>query len=112
MRLRVASAPAGWPPWSSSPRRSSSFWAWGRAWAHDYILWQVVRDVVFVALLVFLGIRLGGEEQSPEGAVRRAIRAFVLLCAVLVFAALDGSTPGWAVAAVVTRWWRAPCSSR
>ena len=73
----------------------------GRAWAHDYILWQVVRDVLFVGLLAVLGIRLGGEEPSPEGAVRRAVRAFVLLCAVLVFAAAAGSTPGWATAAVV-----------
>ena len=72
----------------------------GRAWAHDYVLWQVVRDALFVSLLVVLGIRLGGEEPSPEGAVRRAIRAFVLLCAVLVFAASAGSTPGWAAAAV------------
>ena len=73
----------------------------GRAWAHDYILWQVVRDVLFVGLLAVLGIRLGGEEPSPEGAVRRAVRTFVLLCAVLVFAAAAGSTPGWATAAVV-----------
>ena len=73
----------------------------GRAWAHDYILWQVVRDALFVGLLAVLGIRLGGEEPSPEGAVRRAVRAFVLLCAVLVFAAAAGSTPGWATAAVV-----------
>ena len=73
----------------------------GRAWAHDYILWQVVRDALFVSLLAVLGIRLGGEEPSPEGAVRRAVRAFILLCAVLVFAAAAGSTPGWASAAVV-----------
>ena len=68
----------------------------GRVWAHDYVLWQVVRDVVFVTLLAFLGVRLGGEEPSPESAVRRAIRGFALLCAVLVFAAAAGSTPGWA----------------
>jgi hypothetical protein len=73
----------------------------GRAWAHDYILWQVVRDALFVSLLAVLGIRLGGEEPSPEGAVRRAVRAFILVCAVLVFAAAGGSTPGWAAAAVV-----------
>ena len=49
----------------------------------------------------FSAFRLGGEEPSPEGAVRRAVRAFVLLCAVLVFAAAAGSTPGWATVAVV-----------
>ena len=59
-----------------------------------------MRDALFVSLLAVLGIRLGGEDPSPEGAVRRAIRAFVLLCAVLVFAASAGSTPGWAAAAV------------
>jgi Domain of unknown function (DUF4129) len=74
----------------------------GQAWTHDYLLWQVVRDAVFVSGLVLLGIRLGGDDLTPETAVRRAVRGFALLCAVLVCAAIAGSTPGWAAAAVVT----------
>ncbi len=50
----------------------------------------------------FLGVRLGGEDLAPEEAVRRAVRGFALLCAVLVCAAVAGVTPGWAAAAVVT----------
>ena len=74
----------------------------GQGWTHDYLLWQVVRDALFVGGLVLLGIRLGGDDPSPEIAVRRAVRGFALLCAVLVCAAAAGSTPGWAAAAVVT----------
>ncbi len=74
----------------------------GQAWTHDYLLWQVVRDTAFVSAVTLLGIRLGGDELTPEVAVRRAIRGFALLCATLVCAALAGSTPGWAAAAVVT----------
>jgi uncharacterized membrane protein YciS (DUF1049 family) len=74
----------------------------GRAWTHDYLLWQVVRDAVFVSGVVLLGIRLGGGDLTPETAVGRAVRGFALLCAVLVCAAIAGSTPGWAAAAVVT----------
>ena len=74
----------------------------GQAWTHEFVLWQVVRDVLFVGGLILLGIRLGGDDPTPEIAVRRAIRGFALLCAVLVFAAVAGSTPGWAAAAVVT----------
>jgi hypothetical protein len=73
----------------------------GRSWAHPYLPWQVVRDVVYVGGLVLLGIYLGRAAQSPEAAVKRAVRAFALLCAVLVLAALAGSLPGWASAAVV-----------
>jgi uncharacterized membrane protein len=74
----------------------------GQAWTHDFLPWQVVRDALFVSGLVLLGIRLGGDDPTPETAVRRAIRGFALLCAVLVCAAAAGSTPGWAVAALVT----------
>jgi len=51
--------------------------------------------------LVFLGVSLGRASLSPEAAVGRAVRGFALLCAVLVCAAVAGSTPGWAPAAVV-----------
>jgi predicted nucleic acid-binding protein len=72
-----------------------------RAWVHPSALWQVVRDVVYSGGLVALGLYLGSSPQSPETAVRRAVRAFGLLCAVLAFAALAGSVPGWAPWAVV-----------
>ncbi len=73
----------------------------GRAWAHPSLPWQVVRDCGYVGGLVFLGIRLGRAPQSPEAAVGRAVRGFALLCAVLVGAALAGTAPGWAPAAIV-----------
>jgi hypothetical protein len=73
----------------------------GHAWTHEYVLWQLVRDVVFVGGLTFLGVRLGEDDLSPEGAVRRAARAFALLCGVLVCAAVAGVVPGWASAALV-----------
>ena len=73
----------------------------GRAWAHPSVLWQAVRDFVSVGGLVLLGIHLGRDAQSPEAAVRRAVRGFALLCAVLVGAALAGAAPGWAPAAIV-----------
>jgi hypothetical protein len=73
----------------------------GRTWAHPSPLWQAVRDFVAVSGLVFLGVSLGRTSLSPEVAVRRAVRGFALLCAVLVCAAVAGSTPGWAPAAVV-----------
>lgn len=72
----------------------------GRAWAHDFVVWQIVRDVAFVTLLVVLGVLLVRDRQAPDDAVRRAIRAFALLCAVLVCAALAGAPVGWAAAAV------------
>ena len=72
-----------------------------RAWAHPSPLWQVARDVVYSGGLVALGLYLGGEPQSPEAAVRRAVRGFGLLCAVLALAALAGSVPGWASWALV-----------
>jgi hypothetical protein len=73
----------------------------GGAWAHPSLLWQAVRDFVCVGGLVLLGIHLGRAAQSPEAAVRRAVRGFALLCAVLVGVALAGAAPGWAPAAVV-----------
>ncbi len=73
----------------------------GRAWAHPSLLWQSVRDFVFASGLVLLGVYLGRASQVPEAAVRRAVRGFALLCVVLVCAALAGSAPGWAPAAVV-----------
>ena len=65
----------------------------GQAWTHDYLLWQVGRDAVFVSGVLLLGVRLGGDDLTPESAVRRAFRGFALLCAVLVCAAIAGSTP-------------------
>jgi len=73
----------------------------GRAWEHPYVVWHVVRDVVFAGGLTALGVYLGRDASAPDAAVRRAVRAFALLCAVLVCAALAGSTPGWAAPAVV-----------
>jgi hypothetical protein len=73
----------------------------GNAWAHSSALWVVVRDLVFAGGLVALGARLGEALPEPETAVRRAVRGFVLLCAVLAFAALAGATPAWGVWAVV-----------
>ncbi len=72
----------------------------GRSWAHDYIVWQVVRDVVFVAGVLVLGIFLGRERQEPEEAVRLAIRAFALLCVVLAGAAVAGAALQWPAATV------------
>ena len=73
----------------------------GRAWAHPSPLWLVVRDVVYAGGLVALGLHLGSDPPSPEAAVRRAVRGFALLGAVLLVAALVHSTPGWAPWAVV-----------
>lgn len=72
----------------------------GGARGHPSLLWPAVRDFVYVGGLVLLGILLGRDPQSPEAAVRRAVRGFALLCAALVVAALAGSAPGWAPAAV------------
>lgn len=73
----------------------------GRAWTHPSPWWQIVCDVVYAAGLVLLGAHLGRASQPPEAAVGRAVRAFALLCAVLVCAALGGSAPPWAPAAIV-----------
>ncbi len=73
----------------------------GRAWAHPSPLWPVARDFVYAGGLVLLGLHLGRESQTPETAVRRAIRGFGLLCAVLTVAAVVGSAPGWAPWALV-----------
>ncbi len=74
----------------------------GRAWAHPSLLWQAARDFVYAGGLVLVGISLGRSTQAPDVAVRRAVRAFALLCVILVVAALAGSEPGWGAAAVVT----------
>ena len=73
----------------------------GRAWAHPSPLWLVARDVVYAGGLVALGLNLGSDPPSPEAAVRRAVRGFALLGAVLLVAALVHATPGWAPWAVV-----------
>ena len=73
----------------------------GRGWMHQHLVWQIVRDVVFVSGLALLGIILGHGRQAPDDAVARAVRGFALLCVVLVGAALNGSTPRWAPPAVV-----------
>ncbi|MEI6726867.1 MAG: hypothetical protein WCN81_11680, partial [Actinomycetes bacterium] len=73
----------------------------GRAWAHPSLLWQLARDFVYAGGLVLVGIYLGRAPAAPDVAVRRAVRAFALLCVILVTAALAGSVPGWAAWAVV-----------
>ncbi|HEY5387218.1 MAG TPA: DUF4129 domain-containing protein [Thermoleophilia bacterium] len=80
---------------------SGVLFAAGGSWTHPNVPWQVVRDIVYVSGLVFLGISLARDSQAPEAAVRRAVRGFALLCAVLLCAALAGSAPGWASGAVV-----------
>jgi hypothetical protein len=72
----------------------------GRSWLHPFVVWQVVRDALFASGLVFLGIHVGRASPLPEDAVRRSVRAFALLCTVLVVAAIGGETPGWAAVAI------------
>jgi hypothetical protein len=72
----------------------------GRSWAHDQIVWQVVRDVAFVAAVMALGISVGRERQVPDEAVRLAVRAFAILCAVLAGASVAGAALQWPAAAV------------
>jgi len=73
----------------------------GRAWSQLHPVWQSLQGFVFSTGLAVLGAVLGRAAQTPEGAVRRAARAFALLCAVLLAAAADGQTPAWAAVAVV-----------
>ena len=73
----------------------------GRAWAQPSSLWLVMRDVVYAAGLVFLGIRLGRGSQLPEDALRRAVAGFAILCVVVTTASAAGPAPGWASEAVV-----------
>jgi hypothetical protein len=80
---------------------AGALFAAGRAWGHPSPLWLLARDVVYTSGLVLLGVHLGRSPQSPETAVSRALRSFVLLCAVLIGAALAGSAPGWASGAIV-----------
>jgi Domain of unknown function (DUF4129) len=72
----------------------------GGSWAHDYVVWQVVRDVAFVAGVGLLGVLLGRDRTTPDGAVSRALRAFAALCAALAGAALAGAPLSWQAAAV------------
>jgi len=72
----------------------------GRSWAHDLIVWQVVRDVAFVAAVMVLGISVGRERMVPEEAVRLAVRAFAMLCVVLAGASVAGAALQWPAAAV------------
>jgi hypothetical protein len=65
-------------------------------------LWLVAADVAYAALLVVLGLALGGEPLVPEAAVSRAVRGFALLCVILAGARLiGGSAPAWAGGAIV-----------
>ncbi len=73
----------------------------GQSWAHPYVVWHGGRDVVFVSMLVVLGIRVGRAVVSPEEAMWRAVRAFGLLCAMLVCAAAAGATPSWGAWVIV-----------
>ena len=73
----------------------------GRAWTHPYLPWWFVLAVLYSGGLVALGLSLGSAPPWPEGAVRRAVRAFALLCAVLAVAALAGSAPRWGSWALV-----------
>ena len=72
----------------------------GRSWTHEYVVWQVVRDVAFVAGVLALGVSLGRERQVPEEAVRLAVRAFAILCVVLAGASVAGAALQWPAAAV------------
>jgi MFS family permease len=80
---------------------AAAFFAAGRGWSADRPLIPALGALVLAALLVYLGISLGREDISPDAALRRAVRAFVLLCGLLVLAALASSTPAWAAGAVV-----------
>jgi hypothetical protein len=74
----------------------------GRVWAGHLSLVLVAADVAFAALLVVLGLVLGGEPLVPETAVSRAVRGFALLCVIVAAAGLiGGSKPGWAAGAIV-----------
>ena len=72
------------------------------AWSGQVSLWLVAADVTYAALLVVLGLALGGDQLVPEGAVSRAVRGFASLCVVLAGARLmAGATPAWATGALV-----------
>ena len=72
----------------------------GQAWDTPNPLAWVVADVAYAALLVLVGVGLGGVSLTPELAARRGIRAFALLCLVLAAAAIGGSPPSWATEAL------------
>jgi len=74
----------------------------GHGWALPASLWLIAADVAYAAVLVVLGLALGGEPLVPEAAVSRAVRGFALLCVILAGARLiGGSAPAWAGVAVV-----------
>jgi hypothetical protein len=73
----------------------------GRAWDAPQPFWLLMGDLIFAALLVTVGISIGRERLEPGGAVRRAARAFAVLCCVLAAAALIASPPAWATSSVV-----------
>ncbi len=74
----------------------------GRSWAHPSLLLQVARDFVYAVGLVLVGLYLGRATTAPDVAVRRAVRAFAMLCLILGTAAAAGASPAWAPWAVVT----------
>ena len=74
----------------------------GRVWEGHLSLVLIAADVAFAALLVVLGLVLGGEPLVPEAAVSHAVRGFVLVCVIVAAAGLIGGTkPGWAAGAIV-----------
>jgi hypothetical protein len=76
----------------------------GRGWEHEYLAWQIVRDVAFCAGVALLGVWLGRGDLSPDEAFGWAVRAFAAVCAVLALCALTATpvpAPAAAVAAVV-----------
>lgn len=76
----------------------------GRGWEHQYLGWQVVRAVVFCAVVGLLGVWLGRGDSGPDEAFGRAARAFAAVCALLALSALSATgveAPAAAVAAVI-----------
>ena len=74
----------------------------GRVWAGHVSLVLIAADVAFAALVVVLGLMLGGEPLVPEAAVSRAVRGFAFVCVIVAAAGLIGGTkPGWAAGAIV-----------
>jgi len=74
----------------------------GRAWAHPYLGWQIVRDAGFSAGVAVLGVWIARGDFGPGEAFARVARAFGILCAVLVLCGLTGTPVQWPAAAVAT----------